>query len=458
VNYSTVRTSFFEGANKVRTGATPADTNVSTAQRGGVISRGTGGKPMQVRKLLYQFVTEESLMLLKILPLIRSSLKRRFKNDPTPLAVSFLVTARCTLRCRHCFYHYAEGKAAEELTLEEYDRLSLHMGEFMAGLFCGGEPFIRRDLADLIEIFQGRNGLLMAGAATNGQLTDSVVEQTDRICRSRPRSLFSLSLSLDGFRDTHDHIRGTGAYDGALRTWNELRQMARRRPNLILSITTVISSLNQDEAPAFIRRASEDLKPAAVNVLLVRQQPRDGPALKNVDPRRYREAQEAALASGAGASRLRRIMPHAVFMGEAAGQVQRTMLSGRRSFHCHAGTHGAFIDFRGDVNACEVLAEHAGCRTMGNLRDFGMDFRALWACAQARRIRAQVNRHAACRACTHETMGLFPSLLFPPNRLGAIIGKRMDAAPRPAGLTGSTGRYRIRTARLADPDRDEART
>ena len=91
------RTSFFEGAKKMRTGAAPADTNVSIAQRDGVFSQ---GKPMQVWKLLYHPLTEEAAMLLNILPFIRSCLRRRGRTGGTPLAVSFLVTARCTLRCR----------------------------------------------------------------------------------------------------------------------------------------------------------------------------------------------------------------------------------------------------------------------------------------------------------------------------------------------------------------------
>jgi radical SAM protein with 4Fe4S-binding SPASM domain len=102
--------------------------------------------------------------------------------------------------------------------------------------------------------------------------------------------------------------------------------------------------------------------------------------------------------------------------------IHRTMTTGPRSFHCYAGTHGAVIDPRGEVNACEVLSERYGA--MGDLREHDMDFQALWSSERAERVRSLVNNHPACRSCTHETMGYVPSLVFPPNRLGYLLGGR----------------------------------
>jgi len=183
----------------------------------------------------------------------------------------------------------------------------------------------------------------------------------------------------------------------------------------------------------------ETMAPAGINVLLVRQSPRDGDGMKRVDPRRYREAQHEALAALPRIGLPGRGSPHVAFMESIARGVAGTMHSGRRGFHCHAGVHGAMVDPEGEVNACEVLSEQKDTRSMGNLRDHDMDFGALWNSPRAARIRGCVNRHAACRACTHETMGYAPSLLFAPNRIRRSVPPRRTVGER---LREATGRVR----------------
>src|SRR6185369_12478887 len=48
----------------------------------------------------------------------------------TPWAISFLVTARCPLKCQHCFYHYATSTPETELSLDEYRALSRSLDRF----------------------------------------------------------------------------------------------------------------------------------------------------------------------------------------------------------------------------------------------------------------------------------------------------------------------------------------
>ena len=336
-----------------------------------------------------------------------------------PAVISFLVTGRCCLRCRHCFFHEqidSLSAGIEELRLEEYERLSRGMGDFSLALFCGGEPFMRPDLGEIVTLFQKNNGLLLASACTNGQLTASVLRQAEAILEARRRKLFCLAISIDGFRETHDVIRGEGTYDRALRTWRECRTLARHHPNLILAVTTVVSSLNQAEAPRFVSHVARSLRPDLTNVLLARQSPRGGDALKLVEPERYRAAQNAALDAVAVRSRLGRFDPRALSQRSLARGVHRTMLTGRRSFRCRAGRRGAVIDPGGNVNICEVLAEDPDSARIGNLRDWNMDFRALWRCSEARRLRRLVHNHPACSACTHETMGYLPAMTASPRR------------------------------------------
>ena len=70
-----------------------------------------------------------------------------------PAELIFFVTSHCHLRCKHCFYHETLDRRGEgELTFDEYERLSEGLDDFLVGLFCGGEPFMRKNLAEIVRL------------------------------------------------------------------------------------------------------------------------------------------------------------------------------------------------------------------------------------------------------------------------------------------------------------------
>ncbi|GAG94124.1 unnamed protein product, partial [marine sediment metagenome] len=65
-----------------------------------------------------------------------------------PFSLVISVCYRCNSRCRTC---NVWKKQADELTLEEWDRVFANIGRTPYYLtFTGGEPFLRRDLVDLV--------------------------------------------------------------------------------------------------------------------------------------------------------------------------------------------------------------------------------------------------------------------------------------------------------------------
>ena len=68
----------------------------------------------------------------------------------------------------------------------------------------------------------------------------------DRICRECPESQIGLNLSLDGIGDEHDDIRGVpGNWTKSMATWECLKELQKTRPNLVLTVHTVVSRFNQ---------------------------------------------------------------------------------------------------------------------------------------------------------------------------------------------------------------------
>ncbi|MBK8259276.1 MAG: radical SAM protein [Polyangiaceae bacterium] len=340
----------------------------------------------------------------------------RSTHRSTPWAISFLVTARCMLKCQHCFYHYATSTPETELSLDEYRTLSRSLNKFTVGLFCGGEPYMRPDLGEIIILLRKNHGVPLAATTTNGHLTASVVDQTQAILNADRYKPFGIGFSLDGPQEVHDLIRGRGSFDRTVRTLREVKRLQRHNPHLSITVTTVVNSINQHVVAEFEQWVARELSPTSQCVLLVRQNPRAGESLKKVDLTLYQQAQQAAL-QAMRASPQGRFRPDALYLEAVARHVTETRLSGSRSFHCWAGINGALIDATGNVHVCEVLPEQPGIGQIGALRDYNLNFDALWNSPRADEMRALVNTHPVCADCTHETMGHATSLPFPPTWL-----------------------------------------
>lgn len=346
-------------------------------------------------------------------------------QDATPLTLSFLVTNRCNLRCKHCFNHDVDKslieKVRKELTLDEIEKMSKSMGFFLNALLCGGEPFLREDLYEIVRLFRMNNHAKAFSSSTNGQLTDKIIKQMEHISSYSKYENYSLNFSFEGFENENDEIRGKGTFKKSIETWNECKKLNKIYGNIIQNVVVTMNSVNQETLPDFFKWVYETLKPDSVMMLLVRQSPRGGEYLKEVEPKNYENARKILEQYTLQGLNGRCDKPTTYIPASQYYYTNRTLKSGKREFMCYAGKHGAFIDFDGEVNVCEVFND-VTCNnkpvSMGNLRDYYMDFIKLWNSEQALKVKNMVNRHKVCEQCTHETEGILPSLYFEPNFFG----------------------------------------
>jgi len=145
------------------------------------------------------------------------------------------VTARCNLRCGHCFVDHSPQ---EELPLERCVRLAHEVGPFFWLDISGGEPFLRADLAEIIRPFRCK----VVQIPTNGSLPDAAVEQVQKI-RSMGRAALAVSISIDGLQATHDEIRGRpGSWKTAWETFARLKALG-----VPVKVNTVVMRRNLGE-------------------------------------------------------------------------------------------------------------------------------------------------------------------------------------------------------------------
>jgi mycofactocin radical SAM maturase len=134
--------------------------------------------------------------------------------DPlrAPVNVTWEITAKCNLQCRHCLSAGIGETDTIELSFEqccafidELDRMEVFQINF-----GGGEPFLRSDFPDILDYAHSKG--ITTCVSTNGTTLDENLVK--RLCGMK---LLRIQVSLDGATaTTNDAIRGTGAYESAI--------------------------------------------------------------------------------------------------------------------------------------------------------------------------------------------------------------------------------------------------
>lgn len=151
-----------------------------------------------------------------------------------PVNVTWEITLKCNLACRHCLS--GAGKVMpDELDTDqckEIIRKFAQMKVFQVNI-GGGEPFIRSDFLDLLDYAHENN--VVTCVSTNGLLVDQSLAR--KLLRLK---MLYLQISLDGATaEVNDPIRGKGTYKQILRAADLLATNGVR-----FSLNTVLTRTN----------------------------------------------------------------------------------------------------------------------------------------------------------------------------------------------------------------------
>ncbi len=133
---------------------------------------------------------------------------------PPPHLLSYAVTKKCNLACKHCYSDAGDEAAPDELSIGEAKSVLDDIADWGVKLliFDGGEPLCRDDFFDIAAHASSRGLRVVIG--TNGTLVDA-----DAVKQLRASRVMGVQISIDGAdATTHDSFRGQeGAFEKALR-------------------------------------------------------------------------------------------------------------------------------------------------------------------------------------------------------------------------------------------------
>lgn len=297
-------------------------------------------------------------------------------------SVFLFITSRCQSNCRTCFNHDNLNRD-DDLTFEQIKTISDTAGLFDKLWLSGGEPYLRKEMVDIIALFHEQNGVKTINLPSNGLAKERIVTMTGELVERCPELTIHLNFSLDGLGATHDNIRGVpGNFLKTVDTIETVRELYGHHKNLMVNIATVITSEGYDEMldlAAYI--AQKDLCDLHIHEIL-RGDPPD-PTLQALTVEQVKKLNvDLAPVMDLGAKRLFKDL-------KQGKKIARLTYIGIMSFmemikeenhegphpwgmKCTAGDTTFVIDANGDFRSCEMRPP------IGNLKDFAFNLRAAY--------------------------------------------------------------------------------
>ena len=144
-----------------------------------------------------------------------------------PLDMGIALTGRCNLRCKHCFewskYGFLANSdkacAESELSIDKIKECLEYTRQAKTRLYLwGGEPLIYSHFHELCQLI--KEDPRWTTICTNGLLIRSRLDDLLEISEN-----LVLLISLDGFKEGNDAIRGKGTFDKVIDTIRMLNQL-----------------------------------------------------------------------------------------------------------------------------------------------------------------------------------------------------------------------------------------
>lgn len=323
-------------------------------------------------------------------------------KPPAPINLTLSVTNQCNSRCQSCdiwkIYPAEKERLAEELSVEEIERIFRSVGQVYFFNISGGEPFLRKDIVDIVRVGCEQLRPSVVHIPTNALSPKRVAALTEEILVGMkqwgPEGVkLTLKPSFDGVGEFHDWVRGIpGNYAKLVETLGLLRDLRAKHDHLRIGVGTVISTMNLQRLPEIIEQSRkfgvdtyisevaeerEEMRNVSTGITPSAEQ--YGEAIGDFRAETFDRLKEAS-----GMELLTQGMRYEYY------EITRRWLRDRKQvIPCFAGISNAHISPYGDLWPCAILA---GSKSFGNLKDVDYDFWTLWHSERAAEVRAGIKR------------------------------------------------------------------
>jgi MoaA/NifB/PqqE/SkfB family radical SAM enzyme len=258
-----------------------------------------------------------------------------------PTTAIIAVTLNCNSRCVMC--DIWKNRIRGELAPQEYLTLPPSLTDIN---ITGGEPFLRRDIADIVSCMKHAAPKARLLVNTNGFMTEKIVRDMTAIRKIDPT--FGFRVSIDGMDAAHDAIRRIpGGFAKAVSTLRRVRDLGFADTG----ISFTLMDKNVRQLPLVQEFAQTNGFEFSLTVAT------DSAIYFGSDKHKLRGNRSGALASALDAARRRHyrsFRPKDVMRGWFVGGLADFVRTGVRPLPCDAGAGFFYLDSVGNVYACHI--------------------------------------------------------------------------------------------------------
>lgn len=333
-----------------------------------------------------------------------------------PFNYTLSITYRCNSRCKTCNIWQKKVPVEMELNTEEWIKILKSLGRSPFWItISGGEPFLRKDLTDIIEAIMKYNKPSIINIPTNGIL--KIDKKIREILDILNGTKLVINFSIDGICEEHDEIRGVkGNWKRIIENYWNVKNI--NNENLIVGIHTVISKWNVKRFQEIAKYILENLKPDQyiTEIAEERKEMENFENSPTPDPLDYEKAINFLIRRIEIGLKKREWKGLAAiteaFRLEYYRYVRDLYLGRVNGMKSYAGFASCQISPIGDVWECAVYATK-----MGNLRDYDYDFKKLWKSKKAWEVRKKIKEKHVCPLANEA----YTNMLFNPVILLKVV-------------------------------------
>jgi len=298
-----------------------------------------------------------------------------------PLSISkimFAVTYNCNSRCNMC--NIWKRKSKNELSTKEIKNFFLKNKKLLKDLkvisLTGGEPFLRKDLVEIVRIIANFKKEIHIHISTNGLLTERIIKYVKEI--KKITNHFDISVSIDGTKEMHEKIRGIlGCFDKSMNTLKKLKNLG-----IGVSLGLTASPMNYKEITKVRSIAREEDVPFTFQIVNITKDYFSN-LDRNIDFAKLDIKELQRMIMNKNLSLSERFINY--------GCIEYAKNKGKMLFSCFAGFNSFFLDPYGNAYVCapdKIL--------FGNIREKSLE--EIWFSKEAKIGRKKV-RDGRCVRC-----------------------------------------------------------
>jgi MoaA/NifB/PqqE/SkfB family radical SAM enzyme len=261
-----------------------------------------------------------------------------------------------------CDVWHHPSRPQDEITVEDIKKLPSGL-RFIN--ITGGEPFIRQDIAEIIEILRKKTKRIVI--STNGFFTDKIVELCEKY------NDLGIRISIEGLQKTNDAIRGIpDGFDRGLRTLLTLRRLGIKD----IGFAMTVQSMNCKDLLHLYELSN------ALNYEFATATLHNSHYFHKLDNRVNDKDMVCNEFSKLIVELLKSKSIKKWFRAYFNYGLMNYIYGGKRLLKCDMGTESCFLDPTGDILACNGMNVKV---SIGNIKEKTFD--EIWNSEQAEKVR-----------------------------------------------------------------------